>query len=346
VGATADAAEGEPVRISSSVTSISWIPSEAIEGHMKLPMTLRIGHYDDPPPDRVDDLIALRDADRFRFANRLSAWIEVEDGRIVDAGYDGGGIIGATTANLGITSLTFPAIAFPDLQRDPEVGERSVRFVQTAGGATGAGMPRRVNRPPYVRIAAPTAWTTLTLTLHADGQVEHELTGASPFPRHWVYDADGQLVSKSGFVDFKSWAAEGDRTRTPWGEHDAPAVVTAVETALERELSLHIMRGGRKPTIRKVATGEAITEQGAPGDELFLLLDGVLTVEVDGGAVAEVGPGAVLGERAILEGGRRTSTLRATTPAKVAVAQADDVDLEALRELASRHRREDHATTA
>ena len=27
---------------------------------------------------------ALRDADRFRFANELRAWIEVEDGRIVD----------------------------------------------------------------------------------------------------------------------------------------------------------------------------------------------------------------------------------------------------------------------
>jgi hypothetical protein len=138
---------------------------------MKLPMTLKIGHYDDPPPDRVDDLIALRDADRFRFANQLSAWIEVEDGRIVDAGYDGGGIIGATTANLGVTSLTFPAVAFPDLQRDPEVGDGSVRFVQTAGGATGAGMPRRVNQAPYVRIAAPIAWTTLALTLHTDGRV-------------------------------------------------------------------------------------------------------------------------------------------------------------------------------
>ncbi|WP_348246398.1 hypothetical protein, partial [Salmonella enterica] len=76
----------------------------------------------------IDDLEALRDADRFRFANRLSAWIEVEDGHVVDAGYDGGGLIGSTTANLGVTSLTFPAVAFPDLQRDPEVGDGWVRF--------------------------------------------------------------------------------------------------------------------------------------------------------------------------------------------------------------------------
>ena len=37
---------------------------------------------------RLDELQA---ADRFRFVNRLEAWIEVEDGRIVDAGQRGGG---------------------------------------------------------------------------------------------------------------------------------------------------------------------------------------------------------------------------------------------------------------
>jgi hypothetical protein len=333
------------VRSSSTVTSISWIPSEAISGHMKLPMTLGIGHYDDPLPDRIVSLEALRDADRFRFANRLSAWIDVEDGWITGAGYDGGGIIGSTTANLGVTSLTFPAVAFPDLQHEPEFGDGWVRFVQTAGGRTGAGMPRRVNKPPYVRLTAPTAWTTLALTLHADGRSEFELQGASPFPRHWIYDADGNLTQKSGFVDFKSWAAEGDQERTPWGNHDAPVLVTAVETALERELSLNIMRGGTKPSIRKVAAGDAVTEQGDRGAELFLLLDGVLRVEVDGEPLAEVGPGAVLGERAILEGGLRTSTLRASTPAKLAVAAAADVDLDALRALSEGHRREDERAT-
>ena len=83
-----------------------------------------------------------------------------------------------------------------------------------------------------------------------------------------------------------------------------------------------------------------LTEQGQPGDELFLLLDGVLVVEVDGAPLAEVGPGAILGERAILEGGARTSTLRAMTKAKVAVARAADIDVAALQELSDGHRRE------
>jgi hypothetical protein len=32
-----------------------------------------VGHYDEPLPDRVDDIEEIRRADRFRFADRLSA---------------------------------------------------------------------------------------------------------------------------------------------------------------------------------------------------------------------------------------------------------------------------------
>jgi hypothetical protein len=68
------------VRIESSVTSISWIPSEAMTGPLRLPVDMGIGHYDVPPPDRCDDLVELRDGDRFRFANHLKAFVEVVDG--------------------------------------------------------------------------------------------------------------------------------------------------------------------------------------------------------------------------------------------------------------------------
>ena len=101
------------------------------------------------------------------------------------------------------------------------------------------------------------------------------------------------------------------------------------------------MQGGAKPKVKKVRSGKTLVEQGEPGSDLFLLLDGVLSVEVDGEPVAEVGPGAVLGERALLEGGTRTSTLRAATKCRVAMAPGDQVDREALIELSSGHRRED-----
>lgn len=50
------------MRIESSVTAVSWIPSEAIEGLPKLPFELGIGHYDEPPPDQLapGDLERLR----------------------------------------------------------------------------------------------------------------------------------------------------------------------------------------------------------------------------------------------------------------------------------------------
>jgi hypothetical protein len=328
------------MRIESSVTSISWIPSEAVTGVNKVMFESGFVHYDKPPPDVVDDLEALRAADGFRFANRLSAWIEVEGGRVIDTGYDGGGLMGSTTIRAG-KSATFAAIDLPDLQREPDDRGTSVQFAQTTGGRTALPAPRRVNHPPFMQFQAPTVWTTLTLTIGVDGTSSFELTGASPFPRHWVYDAEGKLAQKAGLANFKEWFRHAFGKHTPWGDEDSKVLVTAVETALERELSQLIMRGGAKPKVKKVRAGKTLVEQGEPGSDLFLLLDGVLSVEVDGEPMAEVGPGAVLGERALLEGGNRTSTLRAATKCRVARAPGDQVDREALIELSAGHRRED-----
>ncbi|HEX8769807.1 MAG TPA: cyclic nucleotide-binding domain-containing protein [Acidimicrobiales bacterium] len=329
------------MRIESSVTSLSWIPSEAVKGMTKLPFELGMAHYDAPPPDVIEDLSQLRDADVFRFANELRAWIEVEDDRVVAWGHAGRGVIGSTTVQVGPKAVVFPAVSFPDLRPDPEVAETEVRFVQTAGGRTGVPAPRTVRRPPFVQVAAPLAWSTLALTIRADGSSTYEIVGASPFPRHWIYDHSGALAAKTGMIDFKSWYRKAFGRHSPWGDEDSPALVTVAETALERQLSARIMQTGAKPTLRKVDQGETLVEQGEPGDALFLLLDGVLAVEVDGEPLAEVGPGAVLGERAVLEGGVRTATLRAVTAAKVAVARADQVDVEALAEVSRGHRREE-----
>jgi hypothetical protein len=329
------------MRIESSVTSISWIPSEAISGMTKLPFDAGIGHYDEPPPDVLEDLEALRLADRFRFANELRVWIEVEDGRIVHFGHAGRGHIGATTLRLGGKSATFQAVSFPDVRPQPEPTGDAVRFVQTAGGRTGVPAPRRVSHPPYVQIAAPLAWTTLVLTLHADGVAQFEVVGASPFPRHWIYGHDGKLAAKTGMIDFKEWYRSAFGRHTPWGDEDTPAVTTVAETALERKLSVDIMRSGGKPQIRHLRQGDTLVRQGDRGEDLFLLLDGVLSVEVGDEPLAEVGPGAILGERAVLEGGLRTSTLRAVTPVKVAVASADQIDPAALAEVSQGHRREE-----
>jgi hypothetical protein len=330
-----------PVRHESSVTAISWIPSEAIEGLSKIPFEMGVTHYDQPPPDRIDDLEALRKTDRFREANELRAYIEVDGDEIVDQGYLGGGHIGSTTVRLGPAAIRFAAVHLPDIQQPPEIGPTSVRFVQTVGGRMGIPTPRAVKRKPYIQFWPSIAWSTLELTINTDGSARRGMVGASPFPRHWIYDDQGRLVFKTGLVDFRTWANESFGDRTPWGAHDSPAFTTAVESALERELSTSIMRGGAKPKIRTLDAGAALATQGEQATDVFLILDGMLVVEVDGHEVAEIGPGAVVGERAALEGGIRTATLRAATRARVAAISPDQLSHTELETLAESHHRED-----
>jgi hypothetical protein len=257
------------MRIESSVTSISWIPSEAVEGMPKLPFSVGVVHYDDPPPDRIVSMETMHRADMFREANELKGWIDVEDGKIVDQGHTGRGRIGLTRLKVGPKEIAVAAVALPTMQKI-EAGDGFVRFTQTAGGRTGMPAPRTVRGKPYFQINSAIAWTTLTLTMHADGSSEHELVGASSFPRHWVYDKDGKLVQKSAAIDFDKWYRESHEQNTPWGKEDSPAVVTACETALERELSLEIMGAGRKAKPQQLAVGERLVEQGdSAGDTSF-----------------------------------------------------------------------------
>lgn len=328
-------------RYESSVTAISWIPSEAIEGPSKIPFVLGVTHFDEPPPDRIDDLAELRRTDRFREANELRAFIEVDDGRIVGYGHLGQGHIGATTVRIGPAAIRFPAVHLPDIQPEPEVGHSSVRFVQTVGGRMGLPTPRPVPHKPFMQFWPSIAWTTLALTLNADGSSTHELVGASPFPRHWLYDRDRQLVEKSAVIDFNEWFNHSFGDRTPWGEYDSPTMVATVESAIERQLSASIMHGGAKPGIQTIPAGDTLVTQGDQGNEIYLILDGMFLVEVDGKQVAEIGPGAVVGERAALDGGARTATLRATTRARVAEVTLDQLDREALGTLATTHHREE-----
>jgi hypothetical protein len=331
---------GREMRIESSVTAISWIPSDAIEGMPKLPFELGVARYDQPPPEHLEegDLERLRDEDRFREANRLAAWIDVEDGSVVGHGYEGTGLVGSTTFNLGVTDITIPGVPFEVLRNEPEVREDAVRFVQTVGGRAGFPAPRRVTGRPFVRIQSATAWTTLALTIRTDGSSEHELVGASTFPRHWIYDHDGNLDAKTGTIDFKSWYRDAHAEKTPWGDEESDTFVTAAESALEREISRELMAGQNIPERRTLEPDETLVEQGAPGDELYLVLDGVLAVEIDGVEVAEIGPGAIVGEKALLEGGTRTATLTARTRCRVAVIPGELVDRQELEDLAATRR--------
>jgi Cyclic nucleotide-binding domain len=330
------------MRVESSLISVSWIPSESVSGLFRAGFSTGATHYDDPPPDVIENLGELHAAERFRFANHLVAWIEVEDGRVTGAGYSGRGYISCTRVGWGPQrEVTFQPAGFPEIRAEPEITATGARFTQTTGGRTGVPMPRPVAGRPHVQWSAPTVWTTLALTINTDGSARGEMTGASPFPRHWLYDHRGLLVAKSGLADFRQWAGTSHGEHSPWGSEESRPLVTVAESALERQLSATIMRGGARPTVRKLPQDALLTEQGEPGDDIYLLLDGLLSVWVDGAQVAELGPGAIIGERALLEHGRRTATLRAVTGCVIATAAKHQIDRDSLASLAGLHHRED-----
>jgi hypothetical protein len=193
-----------------------------------------------------------------------------------------------------------------------------------------------------VKTEGPTVWTSLALTIYADGSAGHELLGASSFPRHWIYDAAGKVLGKSALIDFKTWYRTATLARSPWSGHENAVLAAEAETPLERRLSLAIMRGGGpQPRAAKVKANEVILAEGQAGDEVLLVLDGMVEVEASGTALAQLGPGAILGERALLERGQRTATVRALTDCRIVSVPATALPLEDLRELATGHHRED-----
>ena len=80
------------MRYEATATCLSWIPPTAVEGVFSLPFGLGVAHFDQPPPDQLQEIEALLSADAIRFANQLHAWIEVQDGQIIAHGISGGGI--------------------------------------------------------------------------------------------------------------------------------------------------------------------------------------------------------------------------------------------------------------
>ena len=330
------------MRIESSVTSISWIPSAAIVGVTRIPFEAGVTHYDDPPPDEWTDLDSVVRPEGARFANDLRAWIEVQDGRIAGYGQTGAGRVSNTLIRLAGMRIQVEAVAYPELWPEPVVGPDFVRFTRTAGGRPGMTVPRLVKDAPFVTTQGPAVWTTLALTLFADGSTGHELVGASSFPRHWIYDADGKLAGKSALIDFKTWWRTAAVAGSPWHGQDQAVLAAEAETSLERHLSQIIMRsGGAKPTPVKVKAGATILAEGEEADDVVLVLDGLVEVEADGTELVRLGPGTVLGERASLEQGRRTATVRAVTNCRIVSYLAADLSPEDLRELAAGRHRED-----
>lgn len=70
---------------------------------------------------------------------------------------------------------------------------------------------------------------------------------------------------------------------------------------------------GRLMSAIRIASGKEIIKEGAVGREAFIIVEGDASVWRNGKLIASVGPGAVLGEMALLANTPRTATVRAET---------------------------------
>src|SRR5436305_14997800 len=122
--------EAQAMHADSSITAVSWIPAGSVTGLARVPFS----------PGLTRGSI--------REVNRLKAWIEVRDERIVDAGYGvPGGFVGSTRLDLGFTEVQVPGRARPLLRRLPAVPGRSARCIQPLGARPGSPLPRLTLRP-------------------------------------------------------------------------------------------------------------------------------------------------------------------------------------------------------
>ena len=74
-------------------------------------------------------------------------------------------------------------------------------------------------------------------------------------------------------------------------------------------------------------TGQALIERGTPGAGLYVVLEGQVVVETPNEGRIELGPGSVVGERALFsEDGLRQARVRALTDVVVAAVERGEVE--------------------
>jgi CRP-like cAMP-binding protein len=97
------------------------------------------------------------------------------------------------------------------------------------------------------------------------------------------------------------------------------------------ELLRHLPAEDIEPLLDRVLTrgvkaGEVVFREGDPGDALYIVADGRVEVVADGAgrSLAELGSGQAFGEMALLSGGTRTATVRATIDSQLlTIGKAD-----------------------
>jgi hypothetical protein len=98
-----------------------------------------------------------------------------------------------------------------------------------------------------------------------------------------------------------------DRFSLKLGKADRKMLTGALQGLCDAQIA-RVLRTG---TWLDIAEGTRLTVEGQPVGELYFIQDGRLTVRIKGTYVAELGPGALVGEIAFLMGNTATATVTA-----------------------------------
>jgi CRP/FNR family cyclic AMP-dependent transcriptional regulator len=105
-------------------------------------------------------------------------------------------------------------------------------------------------------------------------------------------------------------------------------VMASKQTKLQHLAGVALFEGCSKKELEKVAAagdeilmtaGSVIVDQGQTGREAFVVLSGSVQVTRSKRKVADLGPGAVVGELSLLDHGPRTATVTCVTDCELLV---------------------------
>jgi CRP-like cAMP-binding protein len=109
-------------------------------------------------------------------------------------------------------------------------------------------------------------------------------------------------------------------SRMPDVDPQALRGVTVFSGLSAKELS----RVTEAAIVTEHPAGDELTEQGAYSHRFYLILEGKVSVERDGDAVAVLGPGEFIGEISLLGGGKATATVRCEEPTRCLVLRREE----------------------
>ena len=104
-----------------------------------------------------------------------------------------------------------------------------------------------------------------------------------------------------------------------------------IDDGAERLAKVELFEGLNKAELGRVAelveevdaeSGAVLVEQGKPGTEAYIVMEGEAVFEIGGERKGTIGPGEPIGEMALIDNRPRVGTVRAITPMKLLVLDA------------------------